>query len=77
MMIAAMAAAVTPASILCLESGAATLSGELALGAEAGPLEALGTGAGIDGCAAGPVKATGCAKADGAMLTGELSRPTE
>jgi hypothetical protein len=80
-----MAAAVSPASTLRLVSGAAVFSGELALGAEAGPLDALGIGAGVDGCAAGPLNATGCANADGevmmagtgALLTGALWRPTE
>jgi len=84
-MIAAMAAAVSPASTLRLTSGAAALSGKLALGAEAGRIETLGAGAGVDGCAAGPLKATGCANADcalimagtGALLTGALWRPTE
>ena len=84
-MIAAMAAAVSPASTLRLVSGPAGLSGKLALGAEAGPLEAVGVRAGVDGCAAGPLKATGCANADGevmmagtgALLKGALWRPTE
>jgi hypothetical protein len=70
-MIAAMAAAVRPVSTFCLVSGAATLSGEMALGAEAGPLEALGGGTGVDGCAAVPLKATGCANADGGVTPTE------
>jgi hypothetical protein len=57
---------------------------ELALGAGAGPLGALGTAAGVDGCAAGLLKATDCANADGevimaetgALLTGALWRPS-
>jgi hypothetical protein len=83
-MIAAMAAAVRTVSTLRLVSGAAAFS-ELALGAGAGPLGALGTAAGVDGCAAGLLKATDCANADGevimaetgALLTGALWRPTE
>ena len=82
-MTAAMAAVVSPASTLV--SGAAALSGESALGAEAGPLEALGTGAGVDSCGAGPLNATGCAYAYGdvmmagaaALLTGAFWCPTE
>jgi hypothetical protein len=54
-MIAAMAAAVSPASTLRLVSGAVGLSGKLTLGAEAGPLEARGAGTGVVGCAAGPL----------------------
>ena len=60
------------------------LSGNPALVEGVGPPEALGTGAGVDGCAAGPIKATGFTKADGegvaatgALLTGALWRPTE
>lgn len=66
-MIAAMAAEVSPASILRLVSGAAA-SCELALGAEVGPLEALGARVGVEGCSAGPLKATGCANADGEVM---------
>ena len=63
-MIAAMAAAGSPASTLRLVSGPAGWSGKLAL--VGGPLDELGiVGAGVDGCAAGPLKATGCANADG------------
>jgi hypothetical protein len=61
------------------------LSGNPAWVEAVGPLEALETGAGVDGCAAGPLKATGCANAEGevttaatgALLTGALWRPTE
>jgi hypothetical protein len=81
-MIAAIAAAVIPTSTLRLASGAAGLSGNPALVEGVGPLETLG--AGVDACAAGPIKATGCANADGdvmagtgALLTGALWRPTE
>jgi hypothetical protein len=81
-MIAAMAAAVRPISTLRLVSGAAGLSGNPALVEGVGPPEALGAGKG--GCAAGPIKATGCDNADGevmagtgALLTGALWRPKE
>ena len=74
-MIAAMAAAVRPVSTLRLVSGAAGLSGNPALVEGVGPLETPGTGVCVDCCAAGPTKATGCANADGAMLTGALWRP--
>ena len=83
-MIAAMAAAVRTVSTLRLASGAAGLSGNPALVEGVAPLEALAAGAGAGACAAGPIKATGCAKADGdvmagtgALLTGALWRPTE
>jgi hypothetical protein len=83
-MIAAMAAAVSAVSALRLASGPAGLSGELALVEGVGPLEVLGAGAGVGGCTAGPIKATGCASADGdvmagtgALLAGALWRPTE
>ena len=84
-MIAAMAAAVSPTSTLRLVSVQAGLSGNPALVEGVDPLEALGAGAGADGgCAAGPIKATGCANADGdavagtaALLTGALWRPAE
>jgi hypothetical protein len=79
-----MAAAVRPVSTLRLVSGAAGLLGNPALVEVVGPLEALGAGAGVDGCAAGPTKATGCANPDGdamagtaALLTGALWRPSE
>ena len=79
-----MAAAARPVSTLRLVSGAAGLSGNPALVEGVGSLEALGAGAGVDGCTAGPIKATGCANADddvmagtGALLTGALWRPTE
>ena len=58
-----MAAAVSPASALRLVAGAAGLSGNPAWVEAVGPLEALETGAGVDGCTAGPLKATGCANA--------------
>ena len=66
-------------------SGPAGLSGNPALVEGVAPLEALAAGAGAGACAAGPVKATGCANADGelmmtgtgALLTGALWRPTE
>jgi hypothetical protein len=83
-MIAAIAATVSAPSILRLMSGAAGLSGNSALVEGVGPLEAFGAGAGAGACAAGPIKATGCANADGdlmaatgALLTGALWRPTE
>jgi hypothetical protein len=85
-MIAAMAAAVRTVSTLRLVSGAAGLSGNPALVEGVGLLEALalGAGAGVDACAGWPIKATGCANADGdvmagtgALLTGALWRPTE
>jgi hypothetical protein len=80
-----MAAAVSPASTLCLVSGATGLSGNLALVEGIGALGELGAGAGVDGCAAGPIKAAGCANADGevglaatgALLIGAFWRPTE
>jgi hypothetical protein len=82
-MIAAIAAAVSPASTLRLVSGAAGLSGNPALVEGVGPLEALGVETGAGACA-GPIKAIGCANADddvmagtGALLTGALWRPTE
>jgi hypothetical protein len=60
------------------------LSGNSALVEGVGPLEALGVEAGVDACAAGPIKATGCANPDGEviagtgeLLTGALWRPTE
>ncbi len=83
-MIAAMAAAVRTVSTLRLVSGAAGLSGNPAFVEGVGPLEALGAGVGVDGCAAGPIKATGCANADGdvmagtgALFTGARWRPNE
>jgi hypothetical protein len=76
--------AVSAVSTLRLVSGAAGLSGNPDLVEGVGRLEALGAGAGVDGCAAAPTKATGCANADGdvmagtgAVLTGALWRPTE
>ena len=59
------------------------LSGKLALVAGTGPPEELG--AGVGGCAAGPLKATGCAKPDreadmagtATLLAGALWWPTE
>ena len=80
-----MAAAVRTVSTLRLGSGAAGLLGNPTLVEGVGPLGALGTGAGVDGCAAGLLKATDCANADGevimaetgALLTGALWRPTE
>ena len=67
-----------------LIAGAAGLSGNPDLVEGVGRLEALGAEAGVDGCAAGPTKATGCANADGdavagtaALLTGALWRPAE
>jgi hypothetical protein len=82
-MIAAIAAAVTAASTLRLVSGAAGLPGKLALGGVS-PADELGLGTGAGACAAGPIRATGCANADGevmaamgALLAGALWRPTE
>jgi hypothetical protein len=78
-----MAAAVSGVSTLRLVSGQAGVSGIPALAEGVGPLEAFGAGAGADGRAAGPIKATGCANADGevmagigALVTGALWRPT-
>jgi hypothetical protein len=67
-MIAAMAAAVSAVSTLRLGSRPAGLSGNPALVEGVGPLEVLGAGAGA--CAAGATKATGCANADGDVMTG-------
>src|SRR5258708_33603677 len=69
-MIAAMAAVVSPASTLV--SGLADLSGGPAFVEGVGPLEAIGVGAGVDGCAAGPLKATGCGNAEG-----QVSQPQQ
>jgi hypothetical protein len=82
-MIAAIAAAVSAVSTLRLLSGPrAGLSGTLAF-AGVNPADELEVGAGV-GAAAGPLKATGCAKPDGevvaptgALLTGAFCRPTE
>ena len=63
-----MAAAVRTVSTLRLVSGAAGLSGKPALVEGVGPLEAFGAWAGVDGCAAGALNATGCAKADGELI---------
>ena len=83
-MIAAMAAAVSAASTLRLVSGPVGLSGKLALVEASAPLDEAERGTGAGACVAGPIKATGCAKADGdvmagtgALLTGALWRPTE
>jgi hypothetical protein len=77
-------AAIPRVSTLRLVSGAAGLSGNPALVEGVGPLEALGAWVGASACTAGPVKATGCANADGnvmagtgALLTRALWRPTE
>ena len=82
-----MAAAVSATSTLRLVSGPrAELSGNPAFVEGVGPPEELGTGAGVDGCAAGPLKATGCANEDGEVMIagtgtlateGALWRPTE
>ena len=80
-----MAATVSPASTWRLVSDRAGLSGKPALVEGVGPLEALGTGAGVEGCTAGPLKASGRANTDGevmmagtdALLTAALWRPTE
>jgi hypothetical protein len=79
-----MAAAVSAVSTLRLGSGAAGLSGNPALVEGVGPLGAFGLGTSAGACADGPIKAAGCANADGdlmagtgALLTGALSRPTE
>ena len=81
-MIAAMAAAVRTVSTLRLASGAAVLSGKMALVEASAPLDEAERGTGAGACAAGPIKATGCVKADGdvmagtgALLTGALWRP--
>jgi hypothetical protein len=79
-MIAAMAAAVSPASTLRLASLAAVFSsGKPEFADGAGALLARGAKAGSGSCAAGPLKATGCAEPDpealvrtGAWLTGAL-----
>jgi hypothetical protein len=75
---AAMAAAVSAASTSRLVSG--PLSGKLALVDEPGPLDEAELGTGAGACAAGRIKATGCANVmagTGALLTGALWRPTE
>jgi hypothetical protein len=66
MMIATMAAAVSPTSTLRLVSGPrAELSGTLAL-AGVGPADEFGAaGIGVGTCAAGPLEATDWAKPDG------------
>jgi hypothetical protein len=51
------------------------LSGNPAWVEAVGPLEALETGAGVDGCAAAEGEVT--TAATGALLTGALWRPTE
>jgi hypothetical protein len=78
-MIAAMAAAVRTVPTLPLLSGAAGLSDNAALVDGDGPPEELEVGSGAGACAAGPIKATVCANADGtgALLTGALWRPIE
>jgi hypothetical protein len=83
-MIAAMAAAVSPTSTLRLASGLTDLSGTSTLAEGVGGLVGREDVAGVDGCAAGPIKATGFTKADGevvaatgALPTGALWRPTE
>jgi hypothetical protein len=83
-MIAAIAAAVSAASISRLVSGLAGLSGKLALVEDTGPVDDAGLGTGAGACTAGPIKATGWANADGeviaatgALLAGAFWRPTE
>jgi hypothetical protein len=83
-MIAAMAAAVRTVSALRLVARAAGLSGNPALVDGTCALDELGVETGAGGCAAGPINATGCASADGdvmtgtgALLTGAFWRPTE
>jgi hypothetical protein len=83
-MIAAIAAAVSATSALRLVSGPVGLSGELALVDEPGPLDEAALGSGAGACAGWPIKATGCANADGdvmagtgALFTGALWRPTK
>jgi hypothetical protein len=70
-MIAAMAAAVSAVSTLRSVSGAAGLSANAALVEGVGPPEAFWA------VVNDPLKATGCANADGKKLTGALWRPTE
>jgi hypothetical protein len=83
-MIAAMAAAVRTVSTLRLVSAPVGLSGKLALVKASAPLDEAERGTAAGACAAGPIKATGCANADGdvmagtgALLTGALWWPTE
>jgi hypothetical protein len=70
-MIAAMAAAASTVSTLRLVSGPVDLSDKLALVEEPGPLDEAEPGTGAGACAAGPIKATGCANADGDVDSGD------
>jgi hypothetical protein len=80
-----MAAAVSAASTLRLVVEVTELSGTSALAVGVGGLIGRDSVTGAGGCAAGLLKATGCANAEGelmiawtgALLTGALWRPTE
>jgi hypothetical protein len=81
---AAMAAAVSAASILRLVAGLTDLSGTSTLAEGVGGLVGREGATGAGACAAWLLNATGCANADGevmagtgTLLTGALWRPTE